>query len=411
MPPANIGRQADEPGAPQGGANEPAGGPASTEAPVYLDHNATTPVHPHVREAMLPWLGERWGNPSSAHAYGRDAARAVAQAREQVAALLGGQPHELVFTGGGTEADNLALRGPAVARRRVVVSAVEHPAIELPARALEAEGWARAELPVDASGRVDLERARQVLAEPAGLLSVILAQNETGVLQPVAELAALARATAPDVVVHSDAAQAVGKVPVDVSTLGVDLLTIVSHKLYGPCGIGALWVRDGLPLRSLTLGGGQEGGRRPGTEPVLLIVGLGAACALAKRDLETEAARVAALRDRLWARLAEGIPGLQWTGQGAPLLPNTLHVRVPGHDGAAVLARAPEVAASTGSACHADDGTPSGVLGAMGLQAREARGALRLTLGRGTSEGDVERAAGAIVGAVRGLASTRAPAM
>jgi cysteine desulfurase len=352
--------------------------PANTVAPVYLDHNATTPVHPQVREAMLPWLGERWGNPSSAHAYGRDAARAVAQARAQVAALIGGQPHELVFTGGGTEADNLALRGPAVARRRVVVSAVEHPAIELPARALEAEGWERVELPVDASGRVSLARA-----------------------QPVAELAALARAAAPDVVVHSDAAQAVGKVPVDVKALGVDLLTLVSHKLYGPCGIGALWVRDGLPLRSLTLGGGQEGGRRPGTEPVLLIVGLGAACALAKRDLEDEAARVAALRDRLWARLAEGIPGLQWTGQGAPLLPNTLHVRVPGHDGTAVLARAVEVAASTGSACHADDGSPSGVLGAMGLAAREARGALRLTLGRGTSEGDVERAAEAIVGAVR----------
>lgn len=378
----------------------------TTDAPVYLDHNATTPVHPRVRDAMLPWLGERWGNPSSAHAYGRDAARAVAQARAEVAALIGGQPHQLVFTGGGTEADNLALRGPTAARRRIVVSTVEHPAIDLPARALQAEGWAREELPVTATGRVDLERARQVLAEPAGLLSVILAQNETGVLQPVAELAALARAAAPDVIVHSDAAQAVGKVPVDVAALGVDLLTIVSHKLYGPCGIGALWVRDGLPLRPLTLGGGQEGGRRPGTEPVMLIVGLGAACALARGDLEAEARRVAGLRDRLWARLSEGIAGLQWTGQGAPLLPNTLHVRVPGHDGAAVLARAPAVAASTGSACHADDGSISGVLGAMGLRADDARGALRLTLGRGTTEGDVERAAEAIVSAVRGLGST-----
>lgn len=369
----------------------------STDAPVYLDYNATTPVHPEVRDAMLPWLGARWGNPSSAHAHGRDAAQAVAAARAEVAALIGAKPHQLVITSGGTEADNLALRGPTVARRRVVVSAVEHPAIELPARALEAEGWTRVELPVDARGRVDLERARERLAAPAGLLSVILAQNETGVLQPVAELAALARAAAPDVIVHSDAAQAVGKIPVDVTALGMDLLTIVSHKLYGPCGIGALYVRDGLPLRPLTLGGGQEGGRRPGTEPVALIVGLGAACALARRDLELEARRVEALRERLWTRLRAGIAGLRWTGEGAPLLPNTLHVRVPGIDGATVLARAPAVAASTGSACHADDGTPSGVLGAMGLSAQDARGALRLTLGRRTSESDVDRAAAALV--------------
>jgi cysteine desulfurase len=374
----------------------------ASEAPVYLDHNATTPVHPEVRDAMLPWLGERWGNPSSAHAYGRDAARAVATAREQVAALLGGEPHQVVFTGGGTEADNLALRGVTAARRRIVVSAVEHPAIDLPARALQAEGWERVELAVDDSGRVDLQRARAELAVPAGLVSVILAQNETGVLQPVAELAAMARAAATDVVVHSDAAQAVGKVPVDVKALGVDLLTVVSHKLYGPCGIGALWVRDGLAVRPLTLGGGQEGGRRPGTEPVVSIVGLGAACALARRDLEEEARRVARLRDRLWTRLSEGIEGLRWTGEGAALLPNTLHVRVPGCDGADVLARAPEVEASTGSACHAEDGSISGVLGAMGLRAEDARGALRLTLGRGTTEGDVERAAAGIVRAVRG---------
>jgi cysteine desulfurase len=379
----------------------------TTQAPVYLDHNATTPVHPEVRDAILPWLGQRWGNPSSAHAYGRDAARAVATAREQVAGLIGGEPREIVFTGGGTEADNLALRGVTVARRRIVVSSVEHPAIDLPARALEAEGWERVELPVDASGRVELGRAQEKLAMPAGLVSVILAQNETGVLQPVAEISAMARAAAGDVVVHSDAAQAVGKVAVDVKALGVDLLTVVSHKLYGPCGIGALWVREGLPLRSLTLGGGQEGGRRPGTEPVALIVGLGAACALARRDLEEEGRRVAGLRDRLWARLSEGIAGVKWTGagEGAAVLPNTLHVRVPGCVGAQVLVRAPEVAASTGSACHAEDGSPSGVLGAMGMTVADARGALRLTLGRGTSEGDVERAAEAIVRAVRSLGS------
>jgi cysteine desulfurase len=374
-----------------------------SDTPVYLDHNATTPVHPEVREAMLPWLGERWGNPSSAHAYGRDAARAMAVAREQVAALIGAQPQELVFTGGGTEADNLALRGVVAPRRRIVVSSVEHPAVDLPARVLERKGWERVELPVDASGRVDLHEARDPLEIPAGIVSVILAQNETGVLQPVHGLAAMARAGAEDVIVHSDAAQAVGKVHVDVKALGVDLLTVVSHKLYGPCGIGALWVREGVLVRPLMFGGGQEGGLRPGTEPVMLVVGLGAACALAMRDLEEEGRRVAGLRDSLWARLSEGIEGLRWTGHGVALLPNTLHVRVPGRVGAEVLARAQGVAASTGSACHAEDGTSSGVLGAMGISGEDAKGALRLTLGRGTMEGDVERAAGVIVSAARGL--------
>lgn len=369
--------------------------------PVYLDYNATTPVHPAVREAMLPWLGDRWGNPSSAHAYGRDAAQAVSRARAQVAELVGSVPSHIVFTGGGTEADNLALRGPKVARRRIVVSAVEHPAVELPSRWLEQQGWARAELAVDERGRVDLDRARAVLAEPAGLLSVILAQNETGVIQPVAELAAMARAAAPDVVVHTDAAQAVGKIPVSVDALGVDLLTIVSHKLYGPNGIGALVVREGLPLQPLTLGGGQEGGRRPGTEPVALIVGLGAACAIAKDDLEAEGARQDALRRRLLEQLRAAVPAIAWTGEGAQLLPNTLHIRVPGADGRAILAAATEVAASTGSACHTDEETPSGVLGAMGLSGRDARGALRLTLGRRTTEADVDRAAASLLAAIR----------
>lgn len=369
-----------------------------TEAPpVYLDHNATTPVHARVREAMLPWLTDLFGNPSSGHYYGRRAAEAVAQARQQVATLIGAKPHQLVFTGGGTEADNLALRGPTPTRKRLVVSSVEHPAIELPSRALQAEGWRRDELPVGTDGRVDLERAASVLGEPAGIVSVIAAQNETGVVQPIAELCAMAKAAAPDVVVHTDAAQAVGKVAIDVDTLGVDLLTIVSHKLYGPNGIGALYVRDGIELRPLTLGGGQEGGRRPGTEPVALIVGLGAACALASEDLELEGKRQSALRQRLWEQLRTAIDGLVWTGRGGPLLPNTLHVRVPGCDGRAILAAAPEVAASTGSACHSDADKPSGALGAMGVSVADARGALRLTLGRGSTEAGVERAAAALV--------------
>lgn len=366
--------------------------------PVYLDYNATTPVAPQVRDAMLPWLGELWGNPSSGHAYGRRAAEAVARARAQVASLIGGRPSEIVFTGGGTEADNLALRGPDVARRRIVISAVEHPAIELPARRIADEGWSLAELPVDAHGRVDLDRAQSILAEPAGVLSVILAQNEIGVLQPVAELSALAKAAAPDVVVHTDAAQAIGKVPVDVDELGVDLLTIVSHKLYGPNGIGALWVGAGRTLRSLTLGGGQERGARPGTEPVALIVGLGAACALAESDLEREHDRQHALRERLWAGLSAGVPGIVRTvDPSVATLPNTLHVRFEGQVGAEILARAPDVAASTGSACHTDHEAPSGVLGAMGIPASSAKGSVRLSLGRRTTEADVDRATAAFV--------------
>lgn len=366
--------------------------------PVYLDYNATTPVAPEVREAMLPWLGELWGNPSSGHAYGRRAAEAVAQARSQVASLIGAQPSQIVFTGGGTEADNLALRGPEVARKRIVISAVEHPAIELPAKRLAAEGWSLAELAVDRTGRVDLERARSVLAEPAGVVSVILAQNEVGVIQPVAELSAMAKAAASDVVVHTDAAQAIGKVPVDVGALGVDLLTIVSHKLYGPNGIGALWVGGGRALRSLTLGGGQERGVRPGTEPVALIVGLGAACGLAKKDLEQEGARQHALRERLWAGLSAGVAGIVRTVEASVTsLPNTLHVRFEGHVGADVLGRAPSVAASTGSACHTDDEAPSGVLGAMGIASASAKGSVRLSLGRRTTEADVDAAIAALV--------------
>jgi len=369
--------------------------PREHSDPIYLDHNATTPVADSVRDAMVPWLGLQFGNPSSGHAYGRRAAEAVAAARAEVAALIGATPEQIVFTGGGTEADNLALRRSRVARRRVVTTSVEHPAVEEPARALEAEGWQWDQLAVDNSGRVDLGRASSVLAEPAGLVSVILAQNETGVLQPVAEISALARAAAPDVIVHSDGAQAVGKVAVDVAALGVDLLTIVGHKLYGPCGIGALYIRQPGLVRGWALGGGQERGVRPGTEPTAMVVGLGAACRLAANDLETEGRRQAELRDGLQAALVAGIPGARVTGHGADRLPNTLHVCVPGCAGADVLLRAPELAASTGSACHADgDG---GILHAMGIEAGLAQGALRLSLGRRTTEADVERAAVTLV--------------
>ncbi len=375
-------------------------------SPIYLDHNATTPVADSVRDAMVPWLGALFGNPSSGHVYGRRAAEAVAEARASVASLVGARSEQIVFTGGGTEADNLALRCSAAVRQRVVTTTVEHPAVEEPASALQSSGWRWDQLAVDHDGRVDLDRAAVVLDEPAGLVSVILAQNETGVLQPVAEIATRARAAAADVIVHSDGAQAVGKVPVDVDALGVDLLTIVSHKLYGPCGIGALYVRDPALVRGWALGGGQERGIRPGTEPTAMVVGLGAACRLAASDLASEHARQQGLRDELQARLLEGIEGLRVTGRGAERLPNTLHVCVPGCTGTEVLARAPELAASTGSACHGEG--EGGVLDAMGIDLKVARGALRLSLGRGTSSQDVELAAAAIVRAWSD-ASSRAP--
>jgi cysteine desulfurase len=283
----------------------------------------------------------------------------------------------------------------------VVISAVEHPAVEAAVR--HRGGVELGVLAVDGQGRVDLERAADVLAAPVGLLSVMLAQNETGVVQPVAQLAGLARHASPEVLVHCDAAQAVGKIDVDVAALGVDLLTIVGHKFYAPAGIGALVVRRGVPLHATTFGGGQERGLRSGTEPVALAVALGAACSLAIRTGAAERARQIALREELWARLHAGIPGIVRSGAGVATLPNTLHVRIPGAAGSAVLAAAPDVAASTGSACHADDHAASGVLGAMGVPASEAAGALRLSLGRMTTHADVERAANALVTAAAAL--------
>ncbi|MBX7082724.1 MAG: aminotransferase class V-fold PLP-dependent enzyme [Nannocystaceae bacterium] len=374
--------------------------------PVYLDHNATTPVAPAVRDAMLPWLGEAFGNPASAHAPGRAAAAALARARAEVAALVGAEPDEVVFTSGGTESDNLAVLGTQLPRPRIVASAVEHPAVEAALVVRERQGVAVERLAVDRDARVELERAAATLRVPAGLLTVMLAQNETGTIEPVAQLAALARAAAPDVIVHCDAAQAVGKHAVDMRALGVDLLTIVGHKFYAPAGIGALVVRRGTPLAATNYGGGQQRGLRSGTEPVALAVALGAACRLAASDLEQESARQRALRERLWQQLRDGIDGIVRTAADAPTLPGTLHVRVPGREGAAILAAAPAVAASTGSACHAGDGghgVVTGVLAAMGVPLVEATGALRLSLGRSTIAADIDRAAAALVAACRSV--------
>lgn len=360
--------------------------------PIYLDHNATTPVHPEVRAAMADSLLNHWGNPSSSHVYGQRAAAAVQQARAQVAALIGARPHEIVFTSGGTEASNLAICGAAALRRgALVTSAVEHPATLQPLRALP--GREVVVLPVDGDGRV---HAGAPLPDEVALLTVMHANNEVGTIQPVAALAARCGGW-----VHTDAAQSLGKVPVDVRDLGVDFLTVAGHKLYAPKGVGALYIREGIALPPLVRGAGHERGIRPGTENVSGIVGLGVACALAADRLAEEPARLEGLRERLWARLSAGVPGLRRNSPAEGVLPNTLNVSFPGTLGSAVLAGAPEVAASTGSACHEHGESPSAVLVAMGLARDVALGAVRLSLGHGTTAEAVDAAADALVRAAR----------
>lgn len=373
-------------------------------APIYLDYNATTPIDPLVVEAMLPWLREGFGNPSSEHPYGRAARAAVAEARSQVAMLIGAPAEAILFTASATEANNLALLGSARAlaaqpRRRLVTSAIEHPSVVEPLRHLAHNGWELVEVGVDGEGRVDLGQAARAITPATALVSVMLANNETGVLQPIAELAALAHGAGARL--HVDAAQAVGKVAVDVTALGVDLLTLAGHKCYAPKGIGALYVREGVALQPIQLGGGQERGLRPGTENVPHIVALGTAATLARVRLAEEASRIAALREGLHRRLAGTVPGLRLNGHPLERLPNTLNLSFPGVTGWQLLGDCPAVAASTGSACHATGHTASGVLGAMGLDGVRAAGAVRLSLGRFTSETEIETAASALIDAWR----------
>lgn len=365
-------------------------------APIYLDFNATTPVAPEVVEAMQPHLFGGFGNPSSSHPYGKEAAEALAVARHQVAALIGANDDEIVFTANATEANNLALLGIAGARAPagLVVSAVEHPAVIEPARHLRSQGWQLAELPVDEHGTVTLDAAMERIRSGTALVSVMHANNEIGTLQPIRKLAELARAAG--ALMHTDAAQSVGKVPVDVEALGVDLLSIAGHKFYAPKGVGALYVRRGTPIRNITFGAGQERGLRPGTENVAFAVALGAAAELARRDLDAVEARMRAVRDRLHERLQAQVPGLRLNGHPTERLPNTLNVSFPGVDGSVLLAGCSEIAASTGSACHAHTHEASGVLGAMGRSYEEARGAVRLSVGRATTQQQVDEAAGAL---------------
>lgn len=370
----------------------------SRNDPVYLDHNATTPVLPEVVDAMIPFLREHFGNPSSGHIFGQRASQGVERAREQVARLLGATPEEIIFTSGATEASNYAIRGVAEAapeRKHVVTSVIEHPATLAPCAWLEQRGYRVTRLKVDESGRVRPEEAAAALAEDTVLVTLMHANNETGVLQPVAEVARHAKARG--ILVHTDAAQSLGKVPVNVDSLGVDLLTVAGHKLYAPKGVGALYVRRGTRIAPFARGAGHEHGRRPGTENVASIVGLGVACEIAYRDLEAFEARMNELREHFWGMLRERIPGLALNGHPTERLPNTLSVRFPGASGTALLEAAPEVAASTGSACHDGLESASAVILAMGVPLQEALGTVRLTLGRTTTREELERAAQALI--------------
>jgi cysteine desulfurase len=380
---------------------------------IYLDHNATTPIAAEVRDAMRPYLDECFGNPSSAHDFGRAARQAVDRARAEVAALLGSEPQSIVFTGSGSEADNLAIKGVALARLgngdHIITSAVEHPAVLAACRYLERRlGYRLTILPVDGFGSVDPEEVRRAIEPGTVLISVMHANNEVGTLQPVAEIAPVAREHG--IVLHTDAAQSVGKVAIDVDELGVDLLAVTGHKLYAPKGVGALYVRPGTRLDSLIHGASHEHGVRAGTENVPYIVGLGAACALAAQRLRAGAPDdVRRLRDRLHAVLQAAVPGLALNGHPENRLPNTLNISFPGCDGETLLAAAPSLAAATGSACHSGRTEPSQVLTAMGLDAERTLGAVRLSLGYDTTAADVDAAATALAAssATVGLATAR----
>jgi cysteine desulfurase len=375
--------------------------PGLAGGPVYLDYNATTPVDPRVAEAMWPYLTDFFGNPSSNHPYADTPRRALAAARAQVVDLLGAGPGEIVFTGSGSEADLLALRGAVLAsgrpRPHVITQATEHPAVLETCRALERLHGARVTvLRVDADGLVAPAALAAALTKDTVLVSVMAANNETGALQPITELAALAHERG--ALFHCDAAQAAGKIPLHVGELGVDLLTIVGHKMYAPKGAAALYVRDGVRLEPVVYGGGQERGLRAGTENVALAVALGAAAQLAAAEFADGApARIAALRDDLHQRLIESLPGrVHLNGPQKSRLPNTLNVSIDGVLGHQLLAAVGQIAASTGSACHSGTHTASPVLTAMGLAPDHALGALRLSLGRWTTAGDIETAAAAL---------------
>jgi cysteine desulfurase len=383
---------------------------------IYLDNQATTPCDPRVVAAMLPLFAAEFGNPHSAeHELGRRAAAEVEAARAEIAALIGAEAREIILTSGATEANNLAIKGAArfagaaQPRRRIITVATEHKCVLESVRDLAAEGFEPVILPVDGRGLVDPDQLRDALLVPTLLVSVMAVNNETGIIQDIGALAAIARAAG--AVFHSDVAQAAGKIRLDVEALGLHMASISAHKMYGPKGVGALYVRrrPRMRLAPLFSGGGQERGLRSGTLPAPLVVGFGVACRIAAQEMDGEAEMIAARRDRLFALLSARIPGLGWNGGGAPRIAGNLSLRLPGLRALDLMAAAPALCVSTGSACTSAELSPSHVLSAMGLTRAEAACSLRLGVGRFTSAAEIETAADMLAGAFLRLASA-APA-
>ena len=372
---------------------------------IYLDHNATTPVAPQVVKAMKPYWGDQYGNPSSAYALGRSAWQALEDARTQIAELLDCQSSEIVFTSGGTESNNMVIKGVthsmADKGRHIITTAIEHPAVTNPCLFLLYKGYDVTFLPVDSTGQVDPEAVKEAIRPTTVLISVMHANNETGTIQSISEIGALARESG--VLFHTDAAQSVGKIPTRVSELQVDFLSVTGHKMYAPKGVGALYLRNGLRIEPFMHGAGQESGRRAGTENVLFAVALGMASVLARNRMSSDAERIYRLRDRLHTLLAQDIPGLVLNGHTEARLPNTLNVSLPSVDGAALLDAVPEICASTGAACHDRSVQLSHVLAAMQVPEEIGRCAIRLTLGRGNTEAEIDETAKMIITAYNAL--------
>lgn len=370
-----------------------------SHGPVYLDYHATTPVDPRVLEAMLPYFTEVFGNPaSSSHQWGWKAQEAVEESRRRVAALIGGTAREIVFTSGATESNNWAIKGVAASappgRRHVVCSAIEHKSVLEGCKGLEKNGplfgkdWTTTIVPVGRDGRVDLDALAGVVTDETALVSVMSANNEVGVLQPLAEIASIAHARG--ALFHTDAAQGVGKVPIDVQAMHIDLLSLTGHKMYGPKGCGALYIRRRTELAPLIIGGGQERGMRSGTLNVPGIVGLGYACLIDKREMAVECLRLAALRDRLLEGLRARVGGIQVNGSMEHRLPHNLHVGFDGVDGASLLLGISDIAVSSGSACSSASATPSHVLLALYGPDNVPSATIRFGLGRQTTEADID---------------------
>ena len=378
--------------------------------PIYMDHHATTPVDPRVLEAMLPYFSEKFGNAASVtHMFGWEAEAVVEHARRQIAQAIGAQPKEIIFTSGATEADNLALKGVvrAAADRgnHIIVSAIEHKAVWDCARRLEHEGVSVTYLPVNHEGLVDPEDVRRAVTDRTALISVIYANNEIGIIQPIRAIGQIARERG--VPFHTDAAQAIGKIPVDVVADNIDLLSLSAHKTYGPKGVGALYVRGGRPrvhLAPLLDGGGHERGLRPGTLPVPLIVGFGVAVEIAVREMLSESPRLAELRDRLMHAIMENLDGVFLNGALSPRLPNNLNLSFAAVEGEAILMGLKiDVALSSGSACSSATVEPSHVLAALGVTEELAHASIRFGLGRSNTADEVDHVAGRVVEAVQRL--------